>query len=229
MLKEKKEVDFRRARHKELYDEVKGNIMYCAECDETMSTVDIVNNALKRWKDTVIPNETTQHNRPDTNIPLTPARLDMAAYTFLYHMNGGCALEKDCFWGNMQVRETLLKHRFKEHSSSHCGSCFKKSCECRFMFPFMSTPCTYIHEDKGDNNKNETLWYSLDGSVNTVYPFLILPKRPMGSQYLNSHNTTIATTLYKLEMHHRCSTAHCIQVNQHKKKTAKNNYELDVL
>ncbi len=95
----------------------------------------------------------------------------------------------------MHVRETLLKHRFEEHSSSHCGSCFKKSCECRFMFPFMSTPCTYIHEDKGDNNKNETLWYSLDGSVNIVYPFLILPKRSMGCQYLNSHNTTISYIL----------------------------------
>ena len=66
MLKEKKEVDFRRARHKELYDKVLGNIMYCAECDKTMSTVDIVNNALKRWRDTVIPNERAQHNRPDT-------------------------------------------------------------------------------------------------------------------------------------------------------------------
>ena len=195
LLKEKKEIDFRRARHKELYDEVKGNIMYCAECDKTMSTVDIVNNSLKRWRDTVLSNERAQHNRPDTNIPLTPARLDMAAYTFSYHMNGGCALEKDCFWGNMHVRETLLKHRFEEHSSCHCGSCFKKSCECRFMFPFMSTPCTYIHEDKGDNNKNETLWYSLDGSVNTVYPFIILPKRPMGCQYLNSHNTTISYIL----------------------------------
>ena len=82
LLKEKKEVDFRRARHKELYDEVMGNIMYCAECDKTMSTVDIVNNALKRWKDTVIPNERTQQYRPDINILLTPARLDMAAYTF---------------------------------------------------------------------------------------------------------------------------------------------------
>ena len=195
LLKEKKEIDFRRARHKELSDEAKRNIMYCAECDKTISTVDIVNNSLKRWRDTVLSNERAQHNRPDTNIPLTPARLDMAAYTFSYHMNGGCALEKDCFGGNMHVRETLLKHRFKEHSSCHCGSCFKTSCECRFMFPFMSTPCTYIHEDKGDNNKNETLWYSLDGSVNTVYPFLILPKRPMGCQYLNSHNTTISYIL----------------------------------
>jgi hypothetical protein len=99
LLKEKNEVDFRRARHKELYDEVNGIIMYCAECDKTMSTVDIVNNSLKRWRDTVLSNERAQHSRPDTNVPLSPARLDMAAYTFSYHMNGGCALEKDCFWG----------------------------------------------------------------------------------------------------------------------------------
>ncbi len=110
-------------------------------------------------------------------------------------MNGGCALEKDCFWGNMHVWETLLKHRSKEHSSCHSGSCFKKGCKCRFLFPYMSTSCTCIHEDKGDNNKNETLWYSLDGSVNTVYPFLILPKRTMGCQYMNAHNTTISYVL----------------------------------
>ena len=111
LLKEKKEVDFRRARHKELYDEVMGNIMYCAECDKTMSTVDIMNNALERWRDTVIPNERAQHNRPDTNIPLTPARLDMAAYTFSYHMNGGCALEKDCFWflGKYACQRNLIE------------------------------------------------------------------------------------------------------------------------
>jgi hypothetical protein len=91
-----------------------------------MSTVDIVNNSFKRRRDTVLSNERTQHNRPDKNIPLSPARLDMAAYTFSYHMNGGCALEKDCFGGNMHVWERLLKHRFKEHSSCHSGSCFKK-------------------------------------------------------------------------------------------------------
>jgi hypothetical protein len=119
LLKEKKGVHFRRARHKDLYDEVNGNIMYCAECDQTLSTVDIVNKSLMRQRDAVFSNERTQHNRPDTNIPLSPARLDMAAYTFSYHMNGGCALEKDCFWGNMHVWETLLKHRFKEHSSCH--------------------------------------------------------------------------------------------------------------
>ena len=120
--------------------------MYCAEWDKTMSTVDIVNNAFKMWKDTVIPNERMQHNRPDTNIPLTPARLDMAAYTFSYHMNGGCALEKDCFWGNMHVRETLLKHRFEEHSSCHCGSCFKKSCELEMQLLFLEDSQSYFQE-----------------------------------------------------------------------------------
>jgi hypothetical protein len=98
--------------HKDLYDKVNGNIMYCDECNKTMSTVDIVNNSLKRWRDTVFSNERTQHNRPDTNIPLSPARLDMAAYTFSYHMNGGCVLEKDCFGGNMHVEICMFGKRY---------------------------------------------------------------------------------------------------------------------
>jgi hypothetical protein len=56
----------------------------------------------------------------------------------------------------------------------------------------MSTTFTYIHEDKVDNNQNKTLWYSLDGSINSVYPFLVLPKRPMGCQFINAHNEPIS-------------------------------------
>ncbi len=95
----------------------------------------------------------------------------------------------------MHVRETLLKYRFEEHSSCHVESCFKKGCKCRFLFPFMSTACTYIQEDNGDNNQNKTLWYSLDGSVSSVYPFFVLPKGPMGCQFINAHNTTISHVL----------------------------------
>jgi hypothetical protein len=116
----------------------------------------------------------------------------MAAYTFAYHMNGGCALEKDPFWGNDNVRETLLRYRFEEHSFSHSASCFKKDCECRFLFPFMSTDFTYIHEDIGDKDQNKTSWHFLDGSINTVYPFMVLPKRPMGCQFINAHNKAIS-------------------------------------
>jgi hypothetical protein len=49
-------------------------------------------------------------------IPLSKERLDMAEYTFLYYMNGGCLTETDPFWGNNNVWETLLRYRFEEHS-----------------------------------------------------------------------------------------------------------------
>jgi hypothetical protein len=109
LFREKDATHFRRARHKELYDEVKGGIMYCPDCKETMSTIDIVNKALQRWKDCLIPGDRAQHNRSDTMIPLSKERLDMAAYTFSYHLNGGCVLETDPFWGNINVREILLR------------------------------------------------------------------------------------------------------------------------
>jgi hypothetical protein len=55
----------------------------------------------------------------------------------------------------------------------------------------MSTTSTYIHEDKGGNNEKEILWYSLDGSTREICLFLVLPKRPMGCQYINPHNSFI--------------------------------------
>jgi hypothetical protein len=154
----------------------------------------------------------------------------MAAYTFTYHMENGCALEKDCFLGNNHVQELLLKYRFEEHSACHKASCFKKGCECRFLFPFMSTTCTYIHEDKGNQNENEILWYSLNGSTRETCPFIVLPKRPMGCQYINPHNSPILNVFkfnqtYRLEMYHKFSTAHCTLANQHKKRTVTSNYE----
>ncbi len=117
MFSEKDPTILQRARHKELYDEVKGSIMFCPDCNQTVSSIDIVNNAPQRWKDCLIPSARAQHNIPDTMIPLSKERLDMAAYTFSYHMNKGCTLEKDFFGGNMHVRATLLKHRLEEHSS----------------------------------------------------------------------------------------------------------------
>jgi hypothetical protein len=73
--------------------------MYCPDCNQTVSTIDVVNKALQRWKDCLIPGDRAQHNRQDTMIPLSKERLDMAAYTFSYHMNGGCVLETNPFWG----------------------------------------------------------------------------------------------------------------------------------
>ncbi len=93
LFKEKDFIHYRGARHKESYDEVKGAIMYCPDSNQTVSTIDIVNRALQRWKDCLIPGDRAQHNGQDTMIPLSKERLDMAAYTFSYHMNRGCVLE----------------------------------------------------------------------------------------------------------------------------------------
>jgi len=191
LFSEKDPTFLRRARHKELYDEVRGGIMFCPDCKQTVSSIDIVVKALQRWKDCLIPGDRAQHNRPDTMIPLSKERLDMASYTFLYHMNEGCLTEINPFGGDNNVRETLLRYRFEEHSFSHSASHVKKDCECRFLFPFMSTNSTYIHEDKCDKDQNKMLWCFLNGSVNTVHPFMVLPKRPMGCQFINAHKKTI--------------------------------------
>jgi hypothetical protein len=111
----------------------------------------IINSCLQQWRDTIIQSNRLQYNRPDTIIPLTKERLDMAAYTFTYHMENDSALEKNVFLRN--IWELLLKYGFEEHSACHKASCFKKRCECRFLFPFVSTTSTYIHEDEDDKKK----------------------------------------------------------------------------
>jgi len=192
IFEENKPDCFREARHKDLCNVIKGNVMFCQSCNKTISTTDIINQSLQRWKDICLPNAREQNNRPDTKLPLSKERLDLAAYLHSYHMHEGCALESDPFWGNKNIRDILLKNRFEEHSANHAGSCFKKGCECRFLFPFMSSSHTYIHEDRGDNNINKTIRHCLNGSTNNVYPFMVILKRPMGCQFLNSHNNAIS-------------------------------------
>ena len=192
IFEENKPDCFREARHKDLCNVIKGNVMFCQSCSKSISTADIINQSLQKWKDNCLPNMRTQDNRPDTKLPLSKERLDMAAYLHSYHMNEGCALEYDPFWGNKNIRDILLKNRFEEHSANHAGSCFKKGCECRFLFPFMSSSHTYIHEDRGENDSNKTIRHCLNGSTNDVYPFMVILKRPMGCQFLNSHNNAIS-------------------------------------
>ncbi len=90
----------------------------------------ILSTIVFKSRNTIIPGERSQHYRPDTIIPLSKERLDMAAYTFSYHTGNGCAVKKDSFWGNKNVWELLVKFRFEEHSAYHKASCFKKGCEC---------------------------------------------------------------------------------------------------
>ena len=103
--------------------------MSCSTCQKTISASDIINQSLQQFKEHLISGERSQDDRPDTIIPLSKERLDLSAYTFLYHMENGCAKEYDPCWGNVNVRELLLKHRFEDHFSSQKASCFKKGCQ----------------------------------------------------------------------------------------------------
>ncbi len=56
--------------------------MSCSHCEEIISTSNIINHCLQEWRNTIVPGERSQHYRPNTIIPLSKERLDMAAYTF---------------------------------------------------------------------------------------------------------------------------------------------------
>jgi hypothetical protein len=48
IFKEKEPDFFRQARHKD--NDVNGAIMFCPDCNQLISTIDIINNSLNRWK-----------------------------------------------------------------------------------------------------------------------------------------------------------------------------------
>ena len=123
-----------------------------------------------------------------TTIPPSKEKLDQAAYLFSYHMEGGSDQLNDLFWGDRQIRQLLLTQRFDHHDYEHRRGCFKKGCECRFLFPFPTCLQTGIHEDHGENNEHVVTWPRLFGNDQSIAPWLVVPKRPMGCQYINVHN-----------------------------------------
>ena len=51
---------------------------------------------------------------------------------------------------------------------------------------------TYIHEDCGENNENVITWHNKDGSMRRMAPWMIIPQRTIGCQYVKVHNLTIS-------------------------------------
>ena len=124
IFRERKPRIIRNARHKNLSNEIKGEVLECPVCNETISTPSLINLALARWKEYAI--QGTTESRPDLTLPISPERLDIAAYTYSYHMDGSCHPLKDPFWANEDIRTALLTLRFDEHSWRHRNACFKK-------------------------------------------------------------------------------------------------------
>jgi len=180
----------RDARHKILCQDINGKVMECKGCKEKVSTQDIINLALNEWHQNALKDDRT--SAKDLTFPLSKERHDIAMYRTSYDMMSGF-YEDDLFWGNEDVRRILQISGDNEHYALHGPRCFKKGVECTSgSFPQASCTSTCIHEDTGEDMKMLE-WYLLDGKIKRTAPWLVLPKRPLGCQYLNTHNKEIST------------------------------------
>ena len=98
--------------------------MKCPKCKKQVSTTDIVNLALVDWKTKISKDKVDM--LLDISLPISSQQLDIAAFTYSYHLEGGCYLEEHPFWGNKDIQTILLRLQFDEHKSSHSKSCYKK-------------------------------------------------------------------------------------------------------
>ena len=76
---------------------------------------------------------------------------------------------------------------------THRHSCFKKGCECRFFFPFIPSDKTFIDQDESPGNNNSSAWHRLsDPHVQWISPWMLVPKREIGSEYINTFNCALS-------------------------------------
>ncbi len=183
--------NFRDARHKDLSPNIEGKVIEIRPESQLIAPHTLIDHSLRSWREAAFEDKCWQ-SRCDVFFPLSDARRDMAAYTYSYHMDKGSDPINDEFWGNTKVRDLLLRLCFDQHEYNHRHSCFKKGCECRFMFPYLTCWKTFIHEDRGMNNENVIDWHRVDGTTMKMAPWMIIPYRPMGCQWMNVHNKTLS-------------------------------------
>lgn len=189
----------RRSRHKAHSYDIAGRIHGCMKCQQEFSSVDIINNALETWQlcakrdgalaESIVP------------LPLTKEHLDVAAYRFPYDFDvatGECRLKhRHPFFNDYWCRKVLMNLRMNEHAFYHCSTCFvKASNECRSKFPKPTQLLTVIDDgEENDEKWKSQIFYRLDGSEIETRAYNVIPRRPLGSEYLNTHNNAISSCL----------------------------------
>lgn len=156
-------VIFREARHEQgcrLKDEDEGGpgrVIQCRGCGHITSPKEITASVLKNLQQEALEN-LQQEDPGDLHLPasgdlfpddrldsyiagnsedpdsISRAILDIAAYRTVYDVPDGNDKDPDS-----KLRSILLNERFNQHSTVHASSCFKKGCECRFLFPFLAS------------------------------------------------------------------------------------------
>ena len=178
----------RDARHNTECIQVGGRVMQCVECGLREKPTDVITSALTLLRDNLSEDDTT------ITLPLPGVLLDVAAYRFVYDMyNKRNQTEPShAFWDNQDVRRILLHLRFDDHLCTHKRSCFKKGCECRFFFPFLSRDAqTHIYED----GNTKYCSHLLDGSITEDYSYVVELQRNQACQYINTHNIPVSECL----------------------------------
>ena len=102
---------FRDARHQKLCKDIQGKLIKCDSQHEMISPEVLINHSLRKWRNHAL-KDSMYHNRGDTFLPLSKERKDMAAYCYSYHMDGGSNQINDDFWGDTNIRQTLLRQRY---------------------------------------------------------------------------------------------------------------------
>ena len=98
------------------------------------------------------------------------------------------------FYFNQRVRGHIAIRNMNEHDFNHRRQCYKVGKECRAKMPRPSVPGTFFFYDDANESKC-VKWRFLEEPMLDSYPFYIESKRPIGSQYLNTHNRTTSEIL----------------------------------
>ena len=193
---------FRDARNETLCGDEEGRLLKCRRCNFRMSPVDVINTTFSErmktygiWTDEV-DNKEEQNELASRLSMMTDAQLDAAAYTFLYDFFNETTevhdVYPDSIWEDKDMRDLMLQFRFEHHAMRHVPTCFKKGNECRFLFPFKYCKSTEIYPNDQEV-KIATPWHRLsDPGVVWVSPWLLTPKRDIGSEYVNTYNEALS-------------------------------------
>ena len=179
----------RNAQNKNRVKDIRGEILKCQNCDTLFSTKEMLDFSLNYYK------QCTKKSN-DVILPMSKHRRAIATYRYPYDyegmlMSSELGDNRPDFWNCKEARSILLQQHINEHDWSHRPSCFKKGPECRASLPTCSCAETTFHVEDEDES-NLTTWYSIDGTIEETYPYIVQTKRTMGSQYLNTHSVPIS-------------------------------------
>ena len=180
---------FRNARNKILCDDIQGRVARCKKCAMRISPQEIIDLAMKRWRDNAVRDDSIVKNVP---YPFTRERMDLWTYRYSYDMEDGCIKVQDPFFGNRAIRDSIMHSVVDVHDWKHRQTCFKKGPDCRSYLPNIALDKTQMYCPEGEGIRVVT-WYRLvECDTIEIGPWNVETKRPMGCQYLNTFCKSVA-------------------------------------